>query len=106
MIGLYLRLRRLLACPLGLHLAGNNYCAAGCGTCLRPEAIEKWRITLHDGSVVDVRAVNEVHAMNQVVFGEDACRVLHAARGRAIMRPPIRVHPKNIRSAETVGADE
>lgn len=97
--------RHFVLCPLGFHVRGEDFCAAGCGAVLRPRKFARWRITLRDGSSVDVNAVNEYHALSQVVYGTDKKRSLLDRKGKFVV-PPVRVHPSHIVSAETVREHE
>jgi hypothetical protein len=98
-------MRRALLCRLGVHNGAGEYCAAGCGASLRRDVWETWRITLRDGETVDVRAVNATHALSQVVYGADATGEFQNGRYHSAARPRVRVHPRNIRSAETMRGD-
>lgn len=71
---------RMLRCSVGAHRTHgdfygnplrddstpNNFCP-GCGSLIRPEAFQRWTVTLWDGGAIDVDAINAAHAINVVV---------------------------------------
>lgn len=93
----YIGLHRAVTCRFGFHtpriISGQsaNFCGRGCGMVFNPNAYQDYIVTLKDGSVFEVSAVNEYHAGSVVVYGPDGTIDEH---GRA--REPVRVHRENI----------
>lgn len=62
---------RYTRCIFGDHAGKNtdaNFCVA-CGHMLRPDAYNKYQVTMSDGSKRIVDAINEKHAVSIVKFG-------------------------------------
>jgi hypothetical protein len=93
------RFRRQVLCRLGWHgprvgptgQSANGCCY--CGLVFRPEAWRNWDVSLRDGSVHRVRAINEWHAGSIVVYG-DGPVAIDGYTGRVIGE--VRVHRDNI----------
>jgi hypothetical protein len=98
---LFTTFRREVMCRLGWHgprfgptgVPANN--CGYCGQLWRPEAWLDWDVTLRDGTVRRVRAINEWHAGSQVVYG-DGPAAIDASTGKAIGE--AKVHRDNIAS--------
>lgn len=95
---LYIDLRRNLTCRFGFHTPrltqsgqAANFCGWGCGKVFNPNAYQDYIVTLKDGSVFEVSAINEYHAGSVVVYGPGGTI---DDQGRA--REPVRVHRENI----------
>jgi hypothetical protein len=94
----YIDLHRALTCRFGFHTPrvtpsgqSANFCGRGCGKVFNPNAYQDYIVTLKDGSVSHVSAVNEYHAGSVVVYGPYGTIDEH---GQA--REPVRVHRENI----------
>jgi hypothetical protein len=93
-------------CAAGEHEVSHpngepaNFCG-NCGFQVNPEAYKKYLVTLVDGDVVEVSAVNESHARSLVIYGGDM-RLLEIP-GSDIAEPigDIKVNPHNIKSVTT-----
>lgn len=102
-------IRREIFCRLGWH--GSRFgqhgepvnCCMYCGSVWRPEAWREWDVTLRDGSVHRVLAVNEFHAESRVVYGNQPQRIDHRTGGAI---GDIVVHRRNIVSAVLVGGKQ
>lgn len=66
---------RATLCRLGVHAAptgaGVDACLRGCGLVRRPLAAQPYVVTLKDGSMHHVRAINPYHAASVVIYGGD-----------------------------------
>lgn len=91
--------RRVVLCPMGRHgprLGPTGELANVCGYCrhvFRPEAWRDWDVTLRDGSVHRVRAINEWHAGSCVVYGDRPAAI--DGRTRRVIGE-VKVHRDNI----------
>lgn len=66
-------LARHTLCRMGHHSqvtgAGLDLCTRGCGHAHNPNAAQPYDVTLRDGSILTVHAVNEHHAINLAMYG-------------------------------------
>lgn len=93
---------KILLCPCGLHGSRfgpdgtpANYCGH-CGHAFNPNALSQWAVTTREGECHEVKAVNEHHARNLVVYGNKKSLPIDAT-GRVLGEPIV--HPDNILSA-------
>ncbi|KZN20466.1 MULTISPECIES: hypothetical protein [Pseudomonas] len=109
-INVYQSIRKNLFCRLGFHghtvRPGElppNVCGWNCGKVFNPNAFQDYVVTLKDGAVFNVRAVNEYHAGSVVVFGPDApslvLKVGPSGKFEA-QDQPQKVHRDNIASIQ------
>lgn len=94
----YIVLRKNVFCRLGYHGPETgpdgrpaNFCGWGCGKVFNPNAFQDYIVTLKDGTVYTVSAVNEFHAGSVVVYGPGGSI---DPQGKSL--EPVRVHRENI----------
>ena len=96
-------LLKAVMCPLGWHRdkhpdgSQGNFCGL-CGAQTNPHAFKDYSVTLTDGSVHTVSAINKQHAQSLVVYGPDLA--FDAQSGSPIGDPLV--HPSNIQEVAEV----
>lgn len=91
-------------CPKGIHQdkfpdgSQANFCGI-CSKQMVANAYKQYQVTLHDGEVVVVTAVNPFHARNMAIYGDGP--VVSNATGD-IIRGEVIIHPNNIKSIQEV----
>lgn len=98
----YQVLRKQIFCRLGFHGPTTgpdgksaNFCVWDCGMAFNPHAFQDYIVTLKDGSVFEVSAVNEYHAGSEVVYGKGG-----KIDSRGTPLSEVRIHRENIDSIQ------
>lgn len=91
---------RSTLCAFGWHTRstgiGFDVCTRGCGYVRQPGAAKPYVVTLRDGSIYNVMAINRHHAESLVVYGDGPLRI--NMDGTPLGR--VTVHRANIQSVE------
>ena len=100
LIFLWYGIARNTLCRLGQHSTprgiGFDACSRGCGFSWRPNAAKPYVVTLKDGSVFQVNAINSYHAGSLVVYGNGPISIHPDGTPRGEMK----VHRTNIHSID------
>lgn len=87
-------------CKLGWHTKstgnGLDACRHGCGFCWKPGAARPYLVTLKDGAVHRVQAINPFHAESLVVYGGGTVSL----NPDGTPRGEVKIHRANIQSVE------
>lgn len=109
---IYASFRKHVGCTLGFHgpktdLLGKpaNVCCWGCGLVYNKDMYKDYIVTLKDGEVFEVQAINEFHAGSVVVHGYSdgkslSARVAIDGNTGKTMNSTTKVHRENILSVE------
>lgn len=96
-------LKTLLCRLLSVHAKepGANVCSR-CGYILNPNMYKHYKVTLMDGTEVDVTAVNKAQAVKAVTLGYQDAMLMTKDANAGTRDETIKIHPENIKNVRPV----